>query len=119
LSPDDMKSPRPGVLLLAFFLALGACARPMATDPVGAGVEAAREGRWDEAARHWRLALEQDPGSAAGYNNLAVVLERQGAYDEARRAYEAALRLDPENPAIKGNYEAFRRRMEKGRGRRP
>jgi Flp pilus assembly protein TadD len=105
-------------LVLALSL-LGACARPLATGPLAAGVDAAREGRWDEAVRHWTNALEQDPGSAAARNNLAVAHERRGAWEDARREYEEALRLDPDNRTIKDNYEAFKERLGPARGRTP
>jgi len=106
-------------LVLSVLLAFGACARPLATGALTAGVAAAGEDRWEEAARYWAQALERDPGSAAAHNNLAIAYEKQGAWEKARREYEEALRLDPGDLAIKENYEAFQVRMESGRGRRP
>lgn len=106
-------------LVLSLVLAFAACARPLATGALTAGVAAARQDGWEEAARHWKAALERDPGSAAAHNNLAVAYEKRGAWEEARREYEEALRLAPGDRAIKENYEAFMARRAAGRGRTP
>jgi type IV pilus assembly protein PilF len=106
-------------LALSLVLAFAACAQPLATAALTAGVAAARQDVWEEAARHWKAVLERDPGSAAAHNNLAVAHEKQGAWEEARREYEEALRLAPDDKAIKENYEAFMARLASGRGKRP
>jgi len=106
------------VVLSGLFLA-GACARPNVPGPLEAGVAAAREDRWDEAVRLWTSALEQDPGSAAAHNNLAVALEKKGDWDGAGREYEAALRLAPDSSEIKVNYESFKLRLAAGRKKVP
>jgi len=107
------------LVVLVALLFLGACSRPLATGPLAAGVAAAREDRWEEAVRYWKMALETSPDSAAAHNNLAVAYEKQGAFDEAGREYEAALRLAPGNSEIRVNYEAFKARLEAGRKRGP
>jgi type IV pilus assembly protein PilF len=106
-------------LVLSLIIAFAACARPLATGALTAGVAAARQDGWEEAARHWRAALERDPGSAAAHNNLAIAYEKLGAWEEARREYGEALGLAPEDRAIKENYEAFMARLASGRGKRP
>lgn len=100
-------------------LGLAACARPLATGSLSAGVAAARAEDWDAAARHWAEAVRRDPGSAAAHNNLAVACEKRGDWDAARREYEEALRLDPGDLVIKENFEAFKARLEAGRGKTP
>ncbi len=107
------------LIVLSGLLALGACARPLASGALTAGVAAACEDRWDEAVRFWKAALEQDPDSAAAHNNLAVALEKKGAWEEAGREYDEALRLDPANAEIRANYESFKSRLEAGRKRGP
>lgn len=107
------------LLVLCAFFAAGACARPLASGALTAGIAAAREDHWEEAFRQWAAAVEQDPGSAAAHNNLAVAYEKKGAWAEAAREYETALRLDPGSPEIQANYESFRARLEAGRGKRP
>jgi Tfp pilus assembly protein PilF len=106
------------LLLLSALLTIGACARPLAKDPLAAGVAAAREDRWEEAVQYWKQALEHGPDSAAIHNNLAVAYEKLGAFKDAGREYEAALGLDPSNSEIKENYESFKLRLEAGRGMR-
>jgi len=110
-----------GFVVVTAIIALvgfSACARSLATGPLKAGISAARADDWDEALRHWTEAVRQDPGSAAAHNNLAVAHEKHGAWEEARREYEEALRLEPENRTIKLNYDAFKARLEAGRGAR-
>jgi Flp pilus assembly protein TadD len=104
-------------LALTALLAFNACARPLVSLALAAGVAAARADDWDEAVRQWTAACERDPGSAAAHNNLAVAFERRGAWDDARREYETAVRLDPDNPTVKFNLEAFKARLESARGR--
>jgi Tfp pilus assembly protein PilF len=100
----------------ALIFGLAACARPLATRPIKAGVTAARADDWETAVRHWTEAVRQDPGSAAARNNLAVAYEKRGDWDAAGREYREALRLDPDNRAIRLNYEAYKARLEAGRG---
>ena len=114
-----MKRPLIPLLVLFALFSCGACARDLATTPLNTGVIAAGEERWEEAVQYWKKALERDPDSAAAHNNLAVACEKRGALEEAGREYETALRLDPGNALIKVNYEAFRARLEAGRGRLP
>lgn len=47
--------------------------------------------RHPEAARHYTLALEQQPGQATWWMGLGLALEAQGQIDEARSAYGRAL----------------------------
>jgi Flp pilus assembly protein TadD len=106
-------------VLLASVVLHGACARPAGLGPMAAGVDAALEGRWDEAVRYWTAAVDRDPRSGAAHNNLAIALERKGDWEGAGREYEMALRLAPESPEIKANAESFRLRLEAGRKKRP
>lgn len=106
------------VAAIVALAAFSACARSLATGPLKAGISAARAGDWDEALRHWTESVRQNPGSAAAHNNLAVAHEKRGDWDEARREYEEALRLEPDNRTIKLNYDAFKARLEAGRGAR-
>src|SRR5512137_1845204 len=114
-----MKRPLVPSLILVAFVSCGACARNLATAPLNAGVTAAGQERWDEAVQYWKKALEQDPGSAAAHNNLAVACEKRGAWEEARKEYEEALRLDPANAAIRDNYGSFRLRLDAARRKKP
>jgi len=51
--------------------------------------------RWEEAIEAYRRVVALDPGYAAAWNNLGLLLHRLGRYEEARRAYTAALEADP------------------------
>ena len=103
------------LVLLSGLLSFAACARPLSSGALTAGVAAARADDWDEAVRKWTAVLESDPRSTAAHNNLAVAFERKGAWEEARREYETALRLDPDNRTIRQNFEAFKARLAPGR----
>jgi Tfp pilus assembly protein PilF len=114
-----MKRFVPCALAVLTLAGLAACARPLATGALSAGVTAARAGDWDAAARYWAEAIRRDPGSAAAHNNLAIACEKRGDWDAAGREYEAALRLAPDDLVIKENFKAFKARWATGRGKRP
>ncbi len=54
-----------------------------------------RLGRLDEAAEHYRKALEIQPDYVDASNNLGIVLARLGRLDEAMAHYEAVLKVHP------------------------
>jgi tetratricopeptide (TPR) repeat protein len=47
--------------------------------------------QWEDAIDAYRRVVAIDPGYAAAWNNLGLLLHRLGRYDEARDAYTAAL----------------------------
>jgi tetratricopeptide (TPR) repeat protein len=94
------------LLLAAVFAAiLGSCSSPPIKDQVKLGVWAAEKDLWDEAIFRWKKALQANPDSAAGHNNLGVAFEKKGQFDDALKEYEAALKLDPNNSYVKSNYQ--------------
>ena len=95
------------VLALALAAGLGGCRPPGGPVDLRPGVEASRDGRWDEAVALWTQAAAADPSSAAVHNNLAVAFERLGRFAEARAEYEAALKLAPGNARIRENFRRF------------
>ncbi len=54
-----------------------------------------RRGEWSRAQAWARRAVDRDPGSAEGWNQLAVALEEQGQVDSALDAYGRALESRP------------------------
>jgi len=54
-----------------------------------------RDGRLEDAMRHYRSAVEAAPRHAAAHLNLGAALEALGRATDASQAYEAALALDP------------------------
>jgi len=62
---------------------------------------AAFRGRLDEAIELQSRAVEMDPLSFAGRNNLAAFLQGTGRFSEAKREYERALEINPEASDIK------------------
>jgi tetratricopeptide (TPR) repeat protein len=52
--------------------------------------------RWEDAVDAYQRVVALDPGYAAAWNNLGLVLHRLGRYPEARQAYATALRNDPD-----------------------
>jgi Flp pilus assembly protein TadD len=107
-APMTPKNPLLAVLALAAATWFGACRPPAGPVDVRLGVEAARDGRWDEAVARWTKAAASDPSSAAAHNNLAVAFERLGRFDEARAEYEAALTLAPKSAQIRENFLRFK-----------
>jgi tetratricopeptide (TPR) repeat protein len=52
-------------------------------DPFRAGADAYREGRWDEAARHFAVALERQPEAAEVHYFLGLAQHKLGALEDA------------------------------------
>ncbi len=61
-----------------------------------------RQGLADEAAEHYRKALELDPESASAHYNLAAYLARSGDPAAAERHFRAALARKPNTQAYTG-----------------
>jgi Tfp pilus assembly protein PilF len=78
-----------------------------AEDRLKMGVEAAREGYWQEALMRFEEANRLDPSNAEVLNNMAVAYEAIGRWDDARVAYEQALQLEPGAREIRKNYRQF------------
>ena len=53
-----------------------------------------RTGRFDEAEKEYRLAIQQNPGSTGPLNGLGTTLETEKKYDEALALYQQAQELD-------------------------
>lgn len=51
------------------------------------------DGRFEEAAAHFRRAIQLQPDYVPAFNNLGVTLRAQGRLDDAIAAYEQGLRL--------------------------
>lgn len=69
--------------------------------------------RPDEAAAHYRRAIEIRPDYAPAHNNLGVVLRAQGRLNEAIAHYEQALRLHPGYP--NAHYNLANARLVQGK----
>lgn len=83
------------------------CSGAFVNDQIHFGVKAAQIGLWEEAIFRWEKAIENNPDSAAAYNNLAVAYEAKGNLEKAKQSYEKALEIQPGNDLIKDNYEKF------------
>jgi tetratricopeptide (TPR) repeat protein len=63
------------------------------------GTTLLNEGRFDEAAFHFRCAVEIKPDYAAARHRLGVALEKMGRTDEALATYMELLKIRPDYPA--------------------
>jgi tetratricopeptide (TPR) repeat protein len=66
-----------------------------------------KDGRLDEAIKHYFHATRLKPDYADAYNNLATALAEQGKFKEALDHYEEALRIKPHNAGIHNNLASF------------
>ncbi|MGE0451656.1 MAG: tetratricopeptide repeat protein [Vicinamibacterales bacterium] len=71
------------------------------------------EGRLDEAAAHYRRAIEIQPDYAPAYNNLGVMQRSAGLVDEAIATYRKALELRGDYPDA--HYNLANALLEKNR----
>jgi 2'-5' RNA ligase len=67
------------------------------------GVILARQGKTDEAIKHYDLALQAQPEVAWVQNNLGAALAKQGKIDEAIRHYHLALQAQPDDALARKN----------------
>ena len=67
------------------------------------GAEALRENRPEDAERHWRAALADNPDAPLVLNNLAWILawQAQPKLSEALELIEHALRIDPQSAEMR------------------
>ncbi len=66
------------------------------------GVALARQGKLDEAIRHFTEAVRLNPGDIDAHYSLGQAMARQGKPDEAIRHFSAVLRLKPDHAEAHG-----------------
>ncbi len=71
------------------------------------GLNAFNQGRWKDAERSFRLAVDEDPGSLKARQNLALALLRQGNLAAATTELERALEIDPRSTAVLNTLAAL------------
>jgi tetratricopeptide (TPR) repeat protein len=64
------------------------------------GMELHRQGRLEEAALKYRLALQQDAQNYDAHNLLGLVRQAQGALDQALKQYDEALVINPRAASV-------------------
>ena len=69
------------------------------------GITLAREGRIDEAIKHYREALQKNPDFEEAHNNLAIALYYKGNTNEAIRHLQEAIRIGPDYANAKQNLQ--------------
>jgi tetratricopeptide (TPR) repeat protein len=67
------------------------------------GLALAEAGRFAEAAERFQMAIIVDPGPAAFWANLGMMLKVEGRFDAALDAYGQALERAPNDQRIRGN----------------
>ncbi len=90
-------------------LALGACAGPTEDGGYGdlsfygRGKLHYNAGQYGLAVKHFRSAVDREPGSVEALNGLAASYDRLGRYDLATKYYGRALGADPESTQTLNN----------------
>jgi hypothetical protein len=64
---------------------------------VRAGCTLAKAGRWEDAAKVWRMVLDADPNNHAAQYNLGLAYEAQQDLAMSQQMYQAALALSDED----------------------
>jgi tetratricopeptide (TPR) repeat protein len=78
----------------------------------GMGMSYFVEGRYAEAEKYMKVALETRPDEPALLNNLAICCYRQSRFNEALAYAEKALAKLPDAPAVRKTYEQIRKTIE-------
>lgn len=65
---------------------------------MSAGHSAAWDQQWEQAAGHYRTALEQFPDHTGALTNLGLALFEMSDFDTALKVYQRVARLNPEDP---------------------
>ena len=60
-----------------------------------------KQGRYDDAIRHYEKAIRIKPDHTNAYRNLGATLIRKGRISEAVQHFQDALRLEPDNVQTK------------------
>lgn len=74
----------------------------------GKGVELYRAGRYQDAVREFKAAMEKYPMDAVLYNNYGLASMALGQNDEAESSFKKALELAPAYPEAFNNYGALK-----------
>jgi Tfp pilus assembly protein PilF len=70
-------------------------------------------GRYSDAVKEFKKALEIHPNDAVIYNKLGICYQRSQRIDDAERAFEAAVKINPNYAEVWNNLGA----IEHGRGK--
>ncbi|MEJ2430175.1 MAG: tetratricopeptide repeat protein [Deltaproteobacteria bacterium] len=62
-----------------------------------------KQGRTDDAIKHYQEALRIKPDYAEAHNNLGIALDKQGRIDDAIKHYQETLRIEPDNGEAHNN----------------
>lgn len=78
----------------------------------------AQQGKLEEAAAHYRLALELKPENPEAHFNLGYCLAKEGKRGEAEEEYTLALKQRPDYPAARRQLEALKATENAGKSHR-
>jgi Flp pilus assembly protein TadD len=82
-------------------------------------VALSRQGRLDEAIRHFYEALRLDPDFSGAHNNLGIARARSGVLEGAADHFKAALRIDPGFVHARKNLDKMLARRKNQERQRP
>lgn len=89
---------------------------PPAAEALTRSLQRYQAGRYEEAIAAAKEALEQNPGSAEAYNNLAVSYLAVRKFEEAIHAAHEAIRLKPDFQLAKNNLAWIQREQARANG---
>ena len=75
------------------------------------GFSYAAQEQFDMAIKHYKDAIEQQPGYITAWNNLGFVYEKKQLITQAVEAYDTVLKLEPKNSTAKRRAESLKKRL--------
>lgn len=92
------------IVALSIYVLLAQAMTPEAIEHTQAGVEAQKQGHFDQAIEEFQKVIVIAPTMPSAYANLGIAYFKEGRYDQAIPALEQSLKL---NPKLLGVHQAL------------
>lgn len=92
------------IVALSIYVLLAQAMTPEAIEHTQAGMEAQKQGHFDQAIEEFKKVIAASPEMPSAYANLGIAYFKMGNYEQAIPALEQSLKL---NPKLLGVHQAL------------